>query len=210
MAKSSNMGFFYTITEWITRFAYVNILWLVFSLLGLLLFGFFPATIAMFAIVRKWIMGETELPVFQTFWSHYKKEFVKGNLLGLILVILGFIILVDLRFIQLSNNSITALVQIPIYLFIFAFILTTFYLFPVYVHYDINLFQKFKNAFLIMMINPLYNLLMIIGVITVYFALTTIPGLVFFFGGSFLTYIFMWPALRAFEKIDKKKQDNEN
>nr|WP_204497910.1 YesL family protein [Aquibacillus albus] len=203
------MGTLYSITEWISRFAFVNILWIAFSFVGLILLGFFPATIAMFAIVRKWIRGESEIPVFKTFWFHYKKEFIKGNILGLILVLFFLIIYVDLQFLQVNNNSFWVVTHIPIYLFILAFLFTLLYLFPVYVHFDIKLYQIFKNAFLIMVINPLSNFLMIIGMVATYFAMTAIPGLAFFFGGSFLTYCLMWPANRAFEKVENKKNKDE-
>lgn len=76
---------FYSISEWVLRFAYVNVLWISFNLLGLIVFGFFPATIAMFTVVRKWVLKETDISVFNTFWFAYKKEFFKGNFLGFII-----------------------------------------------------------------------------------------------------------------------------
>lgn len=35
----------YTVTEWIYRFAIVNLLWILFTIAGLVIFGFFPATL---------------------------------------------------------------------------------------------------------------------------------------------------------------------
>ncbi|WP_084028990.1 YesL family protein [Bacillus sp. J33] len=61
------------------RLVYLNLLWIAFSLLGIVLFGFFPATAAMFSVVRKWIMGETDVRVFKEFWQTYRKEFWKAN-----------------------------------------------------------------------------------------------------------------------------------
>lgn len=47
--------------EWIMKFAYLNILWLGFTLLGVGLFGFFPATMASFILLKRFVVeGETE------------------------------------------------------------------------------------------------------------------------------------------------------
>ncbi len=75
MQMGGIMGGFYRVSEWIMRFAYVNILWGLFTLAGLVLFGFMPATVAMFTVIRKWLMGETDIPVFKTFFASFKKRF---------------------------------------------------------------------------------------------------------------------------------------
>ena len=58
---------FYRAAEWISRLFLLNILWVVFTIVGLGIFGFGPATAAMFAIVRKWIITPQEdFPLFKT------------------------------------------------------------------------------------------------------------------------------------------------
>src|SRR5690625_6342583 len=59
------MGGFYTLANWIMRLAYVNILWIAFSLVGIIILGFFPATIGMFTVIRKWIQGDGDIPIFK-------------------------------------------------------------------------------------------------------------------------------------------------
>ncbi|MFB5193400.1 hypothetical protein COJ96_22665 [Bacillus sp. AFS073361] len=199
MNKLSMSGL-YTLTEWITKFAYVNLLWIGCSLLGLGLFGISPATTAMFTVIRKWIMGESDIPVFQTFWSTYKKEFLRSNGLGLALTILASIIYIDLNYIKIGTS-----IQIPLYLIIFAMIMTVLYIFPVYVHYEVKFSQMFKNAFFIMIVNPVPNMIMIIGFIAAIFVMRFIPALWFIFGGSITAGIIMASCYLAFQKIEKKK-----
>lgn len=79
MELNGFVGVLYRTSEWIMRLVYLNLLWIAFSLLGIVLFGFFPATAAMFSVVRKWIMGETDVRVFKEFWQTYRKEFWKSN-----------------------------------------------------------------------------------------------------------------------------------
>lgn len=195
------MSGLYTLTEWITRFAYVNLLWIGFSLLGLVVFGISPATVAMFTIIRKWIMGDNEIPVFQTFWDSYKKEFLRGNRLGLIIALLAYIIFIDLNYIKLDT-----IIQIPLYLIIFAIVMTILYIFPVYVHYNVTFIQLFKNSFFIMMVNPLSSIMMLIGFVALFFVMKFLPALLFFFGGSLSAGIIMSSCYLAFQKIEKKLQ----
>jgi len=196
----------YSATEWIAKFAYINLLWIGFSLVGLILLGFFPATISMFTVIRKWIMGDRDLPIFRTFWNTYKSEFLRSNGLGLIVSAVGGLIVLDLIYIKNIENGLMNSIQIPLYLFMFVVVMTTFYLFPVYVHYELKLMQVIKNAFLIMLINPLQNLVMIAGIAAVFFVINYIPGVGFFFGGSLCAAIIMASGFLAFNKVDKKKK----
>lgn len=205
MYQTKTVNRIYSATEWISKFAYINLLWLAFSLVGLVVLGFFPATISMFTIIRKWIKGEGDIPIFRTFWSTYKSEFLRSNGLGLIVAIIGRLMVVDFVFLKNMGNSFTNVLQIPLYLFAFVIVMTMFYLFPVYVHYELKLIQIFKNSFLIMIIHPLENLVMIAGIIALFFVVKFIPGLGFFFFGSLSAAIIMASCYLAFSKVEKKK-----
>ncbi|WNS79001.1 YesL family protein [Domibacillus sp. DTU_2020_1001157_1_SI_ALB_TIR_016] len=196
----------YVAVEWIAKFAYINLLWIGFSLIGLVVLGFFPATISMFTIIRKWLMGDTDIPIFRTFWTTYKSEFIRSNGLGLLVVAIAGLIVLDLVFMKNSGNSFISVVQIPLYIIMFAAVMTMFYLFPVYVHYELKLAQIIKNSFLMMLINPLENLTMIAGIVAVFFVVKVIPGLGFFFGGSLTAAIIMAACYPVFEKMEKKRR----
>ncbi|GAA3329844.1 hypothetical protein GCM10020331_079970 [Ectobacillus funiculus] len=63
------------------------------------MFGFMPATVALFTIVRKWLMKEIDIPIWRTFLTVYKKmNSEKSNILGLILAVGGALIYVDFQF----------------------------------------------------------------------------------------------------------------
>src|SRR5690625_7635570 len=80
---------YYRFTVWVVRLVYVNLLWILFTVIGLGVLGIMPATAAMFAVVRKWLRGEDDFPIFTTYKDAYKEEFLKANLLGYILAIIG-------------------------------------------------------------------------------------------------------------------------
>ena len=195
-------------TEWITKFAYINLLWIGFSLAGLIILGFFPATIAMFTIIRKWLKGETEIPIFRTFWTTWKSEFFRSNGLGLLVAAVVGLIVFNLVFVELGNGLISV-IQIPIYLFMFAAIMTILYLFPVYVHFELKWFQIVKISFLMMLISPIENIVMIAGIVAVLFVVKFIPALGFFFGGSLIAAIIMSAAYLVFGKMDRKRSVTE-
>ena len=171
------------------------------------LFGFFPATIAMFAITREWLRGKPEKPIFKSFWEYYRKDFLKSNLLGLFIVIVGSIIAADIIYIQSNNNESLTWTYIPLFAFMLVFIMLLFYIFPTFVHYDIKVGQVIKNALLIMLINPINTFLIFLCLVPLFFIMKTLPALAFIFGGSSYAFITMWISLQAFNKA-KTKSDN--
>lgn len=195
-----------TITEWITRFAILNLLWIGFTIIGFFVFGFFPATISMFSVVRKWIKGETDINTLSYFWKIYKHEFGKGNVFGLVIWLISCIIFIDLYYMNVTADFFALVIHIPLYLFIFAFVFSLLYFFPVYVHYNTTSMQLVKNSFLIMLIHPLHTVAMFAGIALTFFVMYYIPGLAFFFGGSFVSYLIMGTAYHAFLRIEHKQQ----
>ncbi|MBT2678756.1 YesL family protein [Bacillus sp. ISL-35] len=195
--------------EWITKFAYINLLWIGFSLAGLIVLGFFPATVAMFTIIRKWLKGETELPIFRTFWTTWKMEFFRSNGLGLLVAAVVGLIVFNLVFVEKSVTGFTSVIQIPIYLFMFAAGMTILYLFPVYVHFELKWFQMVKNSFLMMLISPIENIVMIAGIVAVLFVVKFIPALGIFFGGSLIAAIIMSATYLVFGKMERKRSLSE-
>lgn len=194
---------FYSISEWIMKFAYVNILWISFSLLGFIAFGIFPATIAMFTVVRKWILKQSDIPVLKTFWFTYKKEFVKGNLLGLFIILVGIFMYSNVRIVEATTVHALKLLYIPNVIVIFIFLLTLLYIFPVFVHFDVSLAEGIKNAFILMTVNPMATFSM--GILTGFlcFIFIKLPGLLPFFSGSFIAFLLMWISNYVFIKVNK-------
>lgn len=207
MEYSGVMGGLFKLSEWITRLAYVNILWFFFSVLGLFVFGLFPATVAMFTVMRKLVLGEVDIPIFKTFWTTVKKEFVKSNLLGLIVFLFGGILYVNFNIIQETTSNISYLYY-PTLVLILIFLLTLFYVFPVYVHFDLNIFTALRNSLFLMIVNPLATFTMIFGSIIIFIVLDFFPSLIVFFGGSAFTLLSMSITMWAFNKIALKKQIN--
>lgn len=192
--------------EWISRLAFLNLLWISFSLLGLVIFGFFPATVAMFAVARKWMLGNDEMSIFKTFWTVYKQEFWKSNLLGLMISMISIVLFIDFRFVQLAENGLASILYVPFFIITFIFISMLFYIIPIFVHYDMKLSQVIKNSFFVMIMNPLSTFYMLIGSFGICFVLSYAPPICILYSGNLLALFIMKPATNAFEKINQKSK----
>lgn len=193
---------FYSISEWIMKLAYVNILWISFSILGIVIFGFFPATIAMFAVVRKWVLKEPDIPVFKTFWATYKTEFLKSNLLGMVIVAFSLFLYFNLNIVQATTLPVFKLLYIPNVIVLMIFLLTLLYVMPVFVHFDVSLGKVMKNALFLMVVNPKATFCMMTLIGFLCFILLKLPGLIPFFSGSVIAYLLMWFSRYGFMKVD--------
>lgn len=201
---NSTKNTIYQITEWITRFAYLNLLWVAFTLLGAVVLGLFPATTAMFSVCRKWLRGQTDVPVFRTFWNYYRKDFAKSNGMGLFIWLIAALIAADVFYLLTLDAVQLSWTSIPLFAFMLLVLLFLFYLFPTFVHFDIKVTQVLKNAFLIMLINPLHSLLILFCLVPLFLIMQALPALAFIFGASSYAFITMWISLNAFHKTAEK------
>ncbi|KAA6481654.1 YesL family protein [Bacillus swezeyi] len=201
MEQSVSMGRVLSFCEWVMRLAYTNLLWFVFMLLGLGVLGFMPATAALFAVMRKWVMGRSDIPVFHTFWQAYRGEFFRSNVIGLILLAVGTIIYIDLAFIY-PENIFLHILRFVIMVFGFLFLIMLFYVFPLLAHFEWKkrLYLKFS---LILGISYLqYTLTMMAITALLYLVFAYLPGIVPFFSVSLLSYSIMWLAYQVLKKAE--------
>ncbi|SNS74203.1 Uncharacterized membrane protein YesL [Anaerovirgula multivorans] len=204
VSKISNK--LYQTCEWIWRLAYVNLLWMFATLAGLVVFGLLPATVAMFAVLSKWVMKEPNIPIFPTFISTYKKEFIKVNVLGLIFAVVGYIIYFNHIFLGTVDGTMHTVLLAGLFCTVFIYLITLFFIFPVYVHYDLKLFQYIKVASVIGIINPLAMITLVLSLALLYHLFYFIPGLVPFFSVSMTGLVIMWCASTTFSRIEKKQE----
>ncbi|MGM0877560.1 MAG: YesL family protein [Bacillota bacterium] len=199
-----NLGDWYIrIGEWGLNLFLLNILWILFTLLGLFVVGIFPATAALFAVMRKLTMESKDISVFKLFWNTFRTEFFKANLLGYIFLFIGFILYVDLRVVQqLDNNILHQALTIALYILIFVYFLTLLYVFPIFVHFNMKTKEYLKHAIILAIARPIQSIFMVIGFIIVLFLLWRIPGLIPVFGVSLISFILMKIASISFPKIE--------
>ncbi|SDM39214.1 Uncharacterized membrane protein YesL [Psychrobacillus sp. OK028] len=203
-------GSLYHYMDWALKLAYLNVLWLGGIIIGAGIAGFFPSTVAMFSVLRKWTQNdEEELKVFVHFKNEYKKEFLKSNKYGYSWLVLGIVIYVDLQFFR-GIPTIWALI-VSLFFFILAaiYIVALLYAFPVYVQFNLTIKQYFRNCFLIVLSNPLFSVLMGLGFYFPYYLMMKVPGLLPFFGGSLISLVLMLISNKIFMNLEKNKKEIE-
>ncbi|WP_040978051.1 YesL family protein [Oceanobacillus jeddahense] len=194
---------YYIFAIWITRFAYLNLLWMLFTMAGLLFFGIMPATVAMFAIVRKWQRGEDEVRVFTTFWVIYKQEFWKANCIGLTLFALGYLFSIQFQILGAQSALIYQMAQFSIVIIFALLVILLVYLFPVYVHFELKIIGYLKWPLIIAIVHPILTIFLVACMgLAGYFIFHVFPALLFFFGGSLSAYFITWGASKTFAKYE--------
>jgi len=189
------------------KLAYLNLLWIGFSLAGGIIIGIMPATLALFAVIRKWLMGEKEIPIFQTFWHSYKSDFVTINMIGLVFVLVGFILAIDIYFFSTMHSLLSKSFLILFSILGFFYFITFLYLFPTFVHFELKGFQYVKYAMILGISNIIGTIVMVLGFVAISFVFIKLPATIIFFGMSILAVIIMWPAYRGFIRINNQSRE---
>jgi uncharacterized membrane protein YesL len=226
------MGGLYRISEWIMRLSVINVLWILcsipvvfFVLMGLTStvdgafvsflpliavmtpFTLFPATAAMYAVARKWVTGEEDVPLLKTFFRGYKENYLQSMIGGIVFILVFTIIYVNYRFYIGQGKSALQILSVIFIAFTVVMTAAMFNYFSIMVHLHMKSTQIIKNAILITIGSPINSIVLIIcnGVIF-YVSLTKFTFLIPFFMGSISATFSFWQFNRSFQKIQTKQQ----
>jgi uncharacterized membrane protein YesL len=186
---------------WLFRLMWLQLLWIAFTLLGAVLFGFFPATISLFSIIRKWIRGDTEIHIFRIFAAAFKESFVRSNLIGLLFMAIGLFLAVDVYLSQTYLGN--AFVHIGILICTLLYTMTVLFFFPAYVHYNLKTFTYVKQAFLMIFVRPLQSILILCSALVMLMIVYVVPFLGILFAGPLLAFPIMWLGNRLFQNLER-------
>lgn len=194
------------------RLAIVNLLWLFFTLLGLVIAGFFPATIALFTIINTWLNGENTESLIHTFWKHFRKYFFWGNKLGIILLLFLTIVYIDYQLIESFQGLFYWFIAVLL-TFITALLFISFmFIFPVIVNYRIvSLKNTLMNSLLIGISQLPFVIVGYAILFLLIFVFRSIVSLAIFFFPSALVLIICFITNRAISRVEMKRQQyNQN
>lgn len=237
------MGGLYRITEWITRIAFTNILWVLCSLpflfflvtkfmmmvqvpdavneqilanwiMGILApFVLFPATAAMFTVVRKWVMGDPDIPVFKTFFRGYKENYKQAMIGGFVYTLLFVIMYIDYTVYMTQMGDGFQLVGIIMLVLLLVLFVSLFNFFSMAVHYEMKSTQLLKNAVLLTLIRPFRVFSTLVGSALLIFIGIRVPVLFVFFlfciMAVFAFFNFYGTYMKMQEQAERMKQQEE-
>lgn len=176
------------ITEGITEFVMLNVMWFAGCVLGGVIFGWAPSTVALLAVIRNKIMKKEYYGVVRSFWATYKKEFIKSNALGIVCML--FLVIVSINKINFDSQpegifTILSVISTVVRVLICGIIL---YMFPLYVHYNMDLKEYFIRALNLLIVKPFVTICIVLWTLLVYVIIMKIPGLIAIFGVSVYFY----------------------
>lgn len=188
----------YEAIEWVTRFAYLQLLWILGSLAGLVVFGIYPATAAVFSVTRQWLIGNSDQKILPMFMRYYRQDFLKTNKLGLWITFLLLLVYLDVFYLQNQYS----LLAIPFLAFTFIISLYLLYIFPVYAHFEYSVAEIIKNSFLLPIVKPSATLGQVVttGLLIVLYVL--FPAIAVIFGMSLFSFLTTWNARFTFRKFN--------
>ncbi|MEM5591724.1 DUF624 domain-containing protein [Niallia circulans] len=145
---------------------------------------------------------ERDIRIFPLFWASYKQDWWKGNILGMIFMLIFLLLYMDFRIIGILDGPTTLLL---FYLWITSFFSTTFlYLLSVYTYYDLKLLEYIKYAFVIGFLRPAHTVGIFMAVFCIAFLASLHITLLLFFSISSLAFVITWLAARAFGSVDHR------
>lgn len=197
-------GPFSRVMNWVTRLLYLQVLWVLFTLVGLVVGGIFPATFAMFGMTRKWIREGTEFQLFPAFKEMYRASFFQTNGLGWWMVLLAFSLGYYFTITSAMGGAFGLLSIVLLISVSLVAGMTSLFIIPVYVHYDVRLLQVIRHAVIIAMTHPLNVIGLLITVIVFYYLFLLIPGVFVLVGVSSFAVVSMLIANRAFMRVERK------
>ncbi|WP_130860037.1 YesL family protein [Gracilibacillus phocaeensis] len=186
-------GGLFKLCEWLYRLVILQILAIMFTLAGAIIFGIFPSIMAMFALNKKWIEKEDDFPILKMFWKQFKQYFVKSNVLGIAVIITGMALYIDFAIVQnfsgwlyyviLSSSTTVLILALVILLYVFGLTVN----FPL-----LKINHLIKRALQVSTLFPLLTMWMGVSLIGFLFICLVIPGIGFLFMGSGLSFIAMY------------------
>lgn len=202
MEQGGFTGGLFNFCVWFSRLAFLNILWFIFTFLGFIIFGFFPATVALLATTRQFIKKNNP-PILRTFWHYYKKDFIESNKIGLILSLIG--ILFYMHFV--ISSSLQVDIAKPFlytsYLLNSMLLLIACHIFASFVEYHQPIKQHITNGLFIFIYSPLSNFIIIFGLLTVYFIVKLISGVGFFFSAVLVALVILSSSHFSFKRLER-------
>ena len=193
--------------DWVIKLLYLNLLWILFTLAGLIVAGIFPATAAMYTVLKGYQAGEN-VSAFKLFKKVYKEEFSRANQLGMVLLILPVIFYTDWLFTNYLFGTMEMVAKGILLGSACLYGITLLFVFPVYL-LNRKVFTSIKMAFLIGITYPLNTFMMLISIASLLFLFVFLPMAGYLFFTSGLACIVTFFSLRVFQKVEVQAGDKQ-
>jgi len=197
----------YTFFDFLYTIILINLLWLSLTMLGLVVFTIFPATVAVYLIVLS--RGkDLELKVFRTFFAIFLREYVKSQKVFAIMFVGGALIVMNLLFYYINLDTLTLFHLIGLVVMLalaFAYAAALIHIVPVYIYFpELPPFKIVKNAFLIGFAYPLRTLLAMLSSVAIIIIAVYLQPVLPFLLMSLIALVSMAIVRKKYDTIRKE------
>jgi uncharacterized membrane protein YesL len=222
-------GGFYRISEWVTRIAAANLLWLLTSLpfvffgafslvqknvnfafygvvgaVVLAPFTLFPASAALFAVTRKWVLGELGLPKFRGFFDFYKSTWKKSMQGGLFYAPIFLILVLNIRFYTSVHTTFGSFAYYFFLVLLALCVIGMLNFFSLLAHIELPLKSYVRNSLLFGFVRPHLTVLQVLYMFGLGLISWKVKGLFLFLPFSVSALLFYATFHRIYERLVAK------
>ncbi|MEV7662940.1 DUF624 domain-containing protein [Paenarthrobacter sp. NPDC089316] len=198
----------YTFFDTLVWIACLNVLWMVFTVLGGVVFGVGPSTVAAHILVRSRVRGEAA-PLLRRFAREYFHNFAKGNALGLPILAVGVALALNWAFFSAGWDLGSQIASAGILLATLFVAGTLCYVFPMFARYELTVPQYFLTSSRFAMRHLAGTVILLFVTAAALFVCRSVPGLVPFFGVGAWLYVTGWLCDRFFTANDQVMAGSE-
>lgn len=196
----------YSLFDTLLWIACLNLLWLGFTLGGLVIFGAGPSTIAAHELVRRRVQGDVA-PLARAFWETYRRSFIRGNILGVTAIFVGTMLFVNWKYFSVELTFTAQLISVVVAFVSIIFAATICYLFPMYVRYQLPILQYFLQSSRFALRYLAGTVLLLFVTVAVGYVSMLLPGLIPFFSIGVWIFLVGWLCEKFFTANDKTMAD---
>lgn len=223
MMLTGRLESLYNIFDWLMKFMTTNIIWVLFNfpiayailsmvfaktqeevyllaitILALFPFVFFPATTAMFGVVREWVMKREKKGFIRAYWNFYKENYIRSLLGGVFFTITWVVWLLNYHLAAVEIGSGLFYFFIAITIFIVAF---TSYFFADTVHFEVSIIYSIRKALFMAIFHLPYTIAAAGAVsILLYIIYQIHPLFLVLFSGPAIAYVYFFAFYQIFLK----------
>jgi uncharacterized membrane protein YesL len=184
----------------------LNLLWVIASLP---LITFFPATAAMFGVVRKRILKKESEGIFKSFFKMFKENFKQSFIISILWSVFAVFLFFDYVYIHPETSVFQLILYVVWVIGLVLFSAISIYIFPIMVHFDLSWKIVIRNAFFFSLMNPVITILILIvggiGVVLLYIY----PASIFIIGTPLATVVYHLSQIAFNQALNIKKNEFE-
>ena len=167
----------YSFFDTLLWIACLNMLWIVFTLLGMGVLGAGPATAAAQILVRKRASGD-QAPLLRSFAAEYFRNFGRANILALPVMGIAMALVMNWNFYSGSNGLAANLMTAGIFVAAIFLAGSACYIFPLYARYDLPLVQYFLTSSRFALRHLAGTVILLFVSAAAVYASSAVPGLI--------------------------------